>query len=109
MRIKEFLLLPSMRNLDHFPKRGQGERSRRHTVLLYASVCYADFLVGLWLYSPFGAWVVCVYRLEAVESPAWINATICAFFVSLQNLAKFFVEQGWDSENINHGGCYGRK
>jgi hypothetical protein len=51
MRIKEFLLLPSMRNLDHFPKRGQGERSRRHTVLLYASVCHTDFLVGLWLYD----------------------------------------------------------
>lgn len=40
-----------MRNLDHFPKRGQGERSRRHIVLRHASVCYADFLVGLWLYN----------------------------------------------------------
>ena len=44
--------------------------------------------------SPFGAWVVCVYRLEAVESPAWINATICAFFVFIQNMVKFFVERG---------------
>ena len=50
--------------------------------------------------SPFGAWVVCVYRLEAVESPAWINATICAFFVSLQKMAWFLAEQGRTPKNL---------
>lgn len=38
-----------------------------------------------------------------MESPTQVNATICAFFVFLQNLAKFFVEQGWDSISVNDG------
>jgi len=53
--------------------------------------------------SPFGAWVVCVYRIEAVDSPALVNATICAFFVSIQNLAKFIVEQEQTPEFKNEG------
>ena len=51
--------------------------------------------------SPFGAWVVCVYRIEAVDSPALVNATICAFFVFIQILAKFLVEQGRNSLGFN--------
>ena len=35
--------------------------------------------------SPFGAWVVCVYRLKAFESLIQINATTRAFFVYLHN------------------------
>ena len=35
--------------------------------------------------SPFGAWVVCVYRLKAVESPTQVNASTYAFFVFLHN------------------------
>jgi hypothetical protein len=42
--------------------------------------------------SPFGAWVVCVYLVQALQSLRVINATICAFFVFSRNLAKFFVE-----------------
>lgn len=34
--------------------------------------------------SPFGAWVVCVYRLEAVESPDWVNAAIHVLFYFLK-------------------------
>ncbi|WP_288799903.1 FISUMP domain-containing protein [uncultured Fibrobacter sp.] len=51
--------------------------------------------------SPFGAWVVCVYRIEAVDSPALVNATIYAFFVFIQILAKFLVEQGRNSLGFN--------
>lgn len=53
--------------------------------------------------SPFGAWVVCVYRIEAVDSPALVNATIYAFFVFSRKLAKFIAEQGWNSNGVNDG------
>ena len=51
--------------------------------------------------SPFGAWVVCVYRIEAFESLALVNATIYAFFVFIQNMVKFIVEQGRNSLGFN--------
>jgi len=65
--------LPSKRNLDHFTKRGQGERSRRYASfgVLQFAVPTLQSVFGRMAKgnSPFGAWVVCVYRLEAVESP----------------------------------------
>ena len=30
--------------------------------------------------SPFGAWVVCIYRVKALLSPVLVNATTRAFF-----------------------------
>ena len=64
--------------------------------LRYASVCRTDFLSVFGRKtkgnSPFGAWVVCVYRLLGMHSLTLVNATIYAFFVFIQNLAKFIVE-----------------
>lgn len=45
--------------------------------------------------SPFGAWVVCIYQSEAVESPALVNVATHAFFISIQNWCRVFnAEQG---------------
>ena len=44
--------------------------------------------------SPFGAWVVCVYRIQALQSLTRIDATTRAFFVFSRNLAKFIAERG---------------
>jgi len=41
--------------------------------------------------SPFGAWVVCIYQSEAVESPALVNAANPhPFFVSIQDWCRAF-------------------
>ena len=68
------MLLSSTRNLDNFKTRGQGERSRRCAVYAVRLGLLCRLLVGLWSYmaksnSPFGAWVVCVYRVEASLEP----------------------------------------
>jgi hypothetical protein len=47
--------------------------------------------------SPFGAWVVCIYRSLGMLSLKVVNATICAFFVFSRKLAKFIAEQGRNS------------
>ena len=47
--------------------------------LVYLGLSY-QFLVGM-CNSPFGAWVVCVYRVKALLSLRVVNATTCAFFV----------------------------
>lgn len=99
----------SKRNLDNFYRRGQGEHSRKCVylvaVLAILLACFDkatnlaslqdELGVCLAVLSPaFGTWVVCVYRLEAVESPTLIDATTCAFFAFSQNLARFFARQG---------------
>ncbi len=73
LKCKRVFLLPSTRNLDHFYERGQGERSRRYAgfgVLQFAVPTLRSVFGRMAMgNSPFGAWVVCVYRSEAVESP----------------------------------------
>ena len=38
--------------------------------------------------SPFGAWVVCIYRVRAMQSLTLVNATTRAFFVSSEKCQK---------------------
>ena len=42
--------------------------------------------------SPFGAWVVCVYRSLGMLSLKVVNATICAFFCFHKNWCDILAE-----------------
>ena len=53
-----------------------------------------------------GAWVVCIYRFEAVESRVWVNATICAFFVFPQKFGTNPCSAGENSGNFIEGEIY---
>ena len=88
----------SSRNLQISCTREQGERSRRNAVFWYTSVCCTSN-------SPFGAWVVCVYRVLALQSLDWIDAATHAFLYSLKIWCDSLLD-GADSIGVNDGGYY---
>ena len=84
LKSKKSLALVLKVKSANFKERGQGERSRRYAIFRRISVCRISISADLGN-SPFGAWVVCVYRSRAMQSLTLVNATTHAFFVSIQN------------------------
>ena len=56
--------------------------------------------------SPFGAWVVCVYRTKASLEPQGGRCNDLRPFCILLKLVRFLAD-GANSRGVNDGGCYG--
>ena len=57
--------------------------------------------------SPFGAWVVCVYRVEASLEPRVGKCNDLRLFCILTKIGEVLCWAGADSIGVNNGDCYG--
>ena len=99
-------LLFSGRNLQISQERGQGERSRRHAVLRYASDCRISHSADFWSCRPrttahLGRGSFAFIALRHVQSPVQVNATICAFFCILTKFGTVPCRAGAELQKFN--------